>query len=81
MKQSDGIILKSEPVAVQNISVGLSEKNILMMFNKNGEADPEYACTLPVDKLKELISLLYQCGVSYEKEYHKYIGFGTESEG
>lgn len=78
MKASDDLVLKSEPASVKNISVGFSEKNILLMFNVNENNDSEYACTLKAEKLRELIAMLYKCGVTYEQEYCKDIGFGVE---
>ncbi len=80
MKEADSLILKNEPVQVKNISIGLSEENILFVFNKNGDDEPEYACVLQVEKLKEFVEFLYKSGVTYEQEFQKKIGFSVKDE-
>lgn len=80
MKETDKLTLKNEPALVKNISIGISEENILMVFNKNGEEEPEYTCVLQAEKLKEFIAFLYQSGVAYEKEFHRSIGFNSGNE-
>lgn len=80
MKETDSLTLKTEPALVKNISIGISEENILMVFNRSGEEEAEYACVLQAEKLKEFIAFLYQSGVTYEQEFQRDIGFGSGNE-
>lgn len=78
MNKSDEIIMKKEPSKIRKMSVGISEEEILIAFNCNEKNEPEYACVLPAEKLQDMITVLFKCGVHYQNEYGKDIGFGMK---
>ena len=78
MKEHIKLHLEENPSKLKNIITGFTEKDFIFAFNINKDNVPEYSCTIPADKLKEMIQVLFNAGIEYEKEYNRKIGFSTE---
>ena len=75
MKQLDDLVIAKEPSKIRNISMGSSEEEFIIAFNADEKNVVEYSCVFPPEKLQEIIVALFQCGISYEKEFNKDLGF------
>ena len=70
----------NEVRTIRNISIGHSEQEIVIGFNKkDDEFESVYA--VPADKLKSLIMALFDVGVKYQEKTQIDIGFGFDKEG
>ena len=72
--------IKEEPSQIKSIAIGFSTKNFLLAFNCDEEGVPEKAFTIEPEELSEIISALFQSGVTYQKENGVDIGFGMVNE-
>lgn len=80
MSKENELLLTRNPAKMKNLSVGCSEKDILIAFNLNENQEPEYSCVFPAEHLKNIISILLDCGITFQEEYGKDIGFPKKKE-
>lgn len=80
MSKENELLLTRNPVKMKNLSIGYSEKDILIAFNLNKNHEPEYSCVFPAEHLKNVVSILLDCGITFQQEYGKDIGFPKEEK-
>lgn len=78
MSKENELLLARNPSKMKNMSVGYSETEILIAFNVDKNQEPEYSCVFPVEHLKNIVSILFDCGINFQGEYGKDIGFPKE---
>lgn len=61
---------------VKNLHIGYSKEEFLLGFNEENGAF-EKAFVLQADKLQEIVALLFQAGVEFQKDNRIDIGFGV----
>lgn len=76
----NGLHIKKEPVRIENIGIGYSTDEILLAFNCDDEGCTEDAYVIPAEKLKNIIQVLFECGVSYQEMMNVDIGFGDDND-
>lgn len=68
--------------AIRNLALGYDGENFILAFNKDDEDMFEMAYIIEADRLKEIVMMLFEAGIHYEKETGKDIGFtaGEDNE-
>lgn len=70
---------KTDISKVENLFIGYNQEEFVLGFNqKDGKF--QRAFTIQASKWQELIMLLFQAGVEFQKEYKVDIGFSIEDE-
>lgn len=65
---------------IRNMAIGYDKDSFVIAINKNEENSFEGAYSIPADKLNDIIMMLFQAGVSYQKDTKVDIGFGIGEE-
>lgn len=74
------INLKEAPSDVKDMIVGANEEGFLIGFNRDKNNSPEKAFFIKAEQLSEIIGVLFESGVLYQKETGIDIGFNTKEE-
>lgn len=74
-------IKKIDISEIKDLSLGFNEECFVMAVNKKEEDSYEGVYMIPADKLSEIISLLFDAGVTYQEKTGIDIGFGIGEMG
>lgn len=80
--EKESVVLKTdmdEVSEINNIGVAYDEESKMILLGFNREDDSfEKLFMMPADRLKDLVTLLFQAGIKFQTETNIDIGFGVE---
>lgn len=69
----------------KQMSMGYNEDAFLFLFKyvdieDDSNTEKQFSVSIPADALQNIVRQMFMCGVEYQREYGKNIGFGTLEE-
>lgn len=78
-KESGKKFISAEQVEIHRlntISIGYREDEFLLVLNStNKDFSDGYAVTIPVESMKQIVGAFQSCGIEYQENIGKNIGF------